>query len=139
MRDEIRITAPAARNQVSGSEYVKTRSLVLPTVELTTLSIPADVSVAPAGSALLLAASPKVPPRRTPAGSVIDMSIVTVAALTVNRSHGDGSHTSAAGGVLGAGAVLARAEASTFEDRRPAFRCCRYGRTTSRHKQKRRT
>jgi hypothetical protein len=82
---------------------VKTRLLVLPTVELTTLKIPADVRAAPAGSAWLFAASPKIPPRRTPAGSVIDKSTVNVDLLTANTSHGEGSQTASSGGVAAAG------------------------------------
>src|SRR4029453_2553951 len=79
-------------NQVAGSAYAKTRLLVLPTFGLTTLNIPADVSVAPAGRGPLLAASPKMPPRRTPAGSVIDMSSLALDSLELNTSHGEGSH-----------------------------------------------
>jgi hypothetical protein len=90
-------------DQAFGSEYVKIRSLVLPTFEFTTLRTPADVSVAPAGSALLFAASAKTPPRRTAVGSVIDKSNIAVFSLELNTSHGDGSQTAEAGEVGGGG------------------------------------
>jgi hypothetical protein len=100
-------------DQAFGSEYIKIRLLVLPTVELTTLSIPADVSVAPAGSALLFAASAKTPPRRTAVGSVIDKSNIAVFSLELNTSHGDGSQTAEAGEVGGGGELGAGVGAGT--------------------------
>ena len=84
---------------------------VVPGVGFATLSMPLEDSEMPGGSAMLVGARPNTPPRRTPAGNVIERSSTDFVPLE-NDNQGDGSQTAGApgGGGVGAGAGPGPAE-----------------------------